>query len=75
VLAISTSRRYGSRGVHGAGVQPVCCDGNSPMPFARGAFRYAMCSTRSYIWTKRQFVLDMLRWLTTARRTRGRAPR
>ena len=24
------------------GCEPVCCDGNSPMPFARGAFQYAM---------------------------------
>jgi hypothetical protein len=32
------------------------------MPFARGAFLYAMCSDAfMYIWTKRQFVLDMLR--------------
>ena len=44
------------------GCEPVCCDGNSPIPFARGAFRYAMCSDAfMYIWTKRQFVLDMLR--------------
>jgi uncharacterized protein YbaR (Trm112 family) len=44
------------------GCEPVCCDGNAPMPFARGAFRYAMCSDAfMYIWTKRQFVLDMLR--------------
>jgi uncharacterized protein YbaR (Trm112 family) len=44
------------------GCEPICCDGNSPMPFARGAFRYAMCSDAfMYIWTKRQFVLDMLR--------------
>jgi uncharacterized protein YbaR (Trm112 family) len=44
------------------GCEPVCCDGNSPMPFARGAFRFAMCSDAfMYIWTKRQFVLDMLR--------------
>ena len=44
------------------GCEPVCCDGNSPMPFARGAFRYAMCSDAfMYIWTKRQFVLDLLR--------------
>ncbi len=44
------------------GCEPVCCDGNSPMPFARGAFRYAMCSDAfMYIWTKRQLVLDMLR--------------
>jgi len=44
------------------GCEQVCCDGNSPMPFARGAFRFAMCSDAfMYIWTKRQFVLDMLR--------------
>ena len=44
------------------GCEPVCCDGNSPMPFTRGAFRYAMCSDAfMYIWTKRQFVLDLLR--------------
>ena len=39
----------------------VCCDGNAPMPFARGTFRYAICSDAfMYIWTKRQFVLDLL---------------
>jgi uncharacterized protein YbaR (Trm112 family) len=44
------------------GCEAICCDGNSPMPFARGAFRLAMCSDAfMYIWTKRQFVLDMLR--------------
>ena len=44
------------------GCEAVCCDGNSPMPFARGAFRFVMCSDAfMYIWTKRQFVLDMLR--------------
>ena len=44
------------------GCEPVCSDGNSPMPFARGAFRFAMCSDAfMYIWTKRQFVLDLLR--------------
>jgi hypothetical protein len=44
------------------GCEPVCCDGNSPMPFARGAFGYAMCSDAfQYIWTKRQFVGEMAR--------------
>ena len=39
------------------GCEAVCCDGNSPMPFARGAFRLAVCSDAfMYIWTKRQFV-------------------
>lgn len=44
------------------GCEPVCCDGNAPFPFARGAFRFAMCSDAfMFIWTKRQFVLEMLR--------------
>ena len=44
------------------GCEPMCCDGNSPMPFARGAFRFAMCTDAfMYIWTKRQFVGEMVR--------------
>jgi uncharacterized protein YbaR (Trm112 family) len=44
------------------GCEPVCCDGNSPMPFARGAFGLAMCTDAfMYIWTKRQFVGEMER--------------
>lgn len=44
------------------GCEPVCCDGNAPLPFARGAFRFAMCSDAfQYIWTKRQFVGEMAR--------------
>jgi hypothetical protein len=44
------------------GCEPVCCDGNAPLPFARGAFQFAMCSDAfQYIWTKRQFVGEMLR--------------
>src|SRR5205085_2989772 len=44
------------------GCEPVCCDGNAPMPFARGAFGYAMCSDAfQYIWTKRQLIGEMAR--------------
>jgi uncharacterized protein YbaR (Trm112 family) len=44
------------------GCEPVCCDGNAPMPFARGAFGFAMCTDAfMYIWTKRQFVNEMER--------------
>jgi uncharacterized protein YbaR (Trm112 family) len=44
------------------GCEPVCCDGNAPMPFARGAFGYAMCSDAfQYIWTKRQFIGELSR--------------
>jgi uncharacterized protein YbaR (Trm112 family) len=44
------------------GCEPVCCDGNAPMPFARGAFSLAMCvDAFMYIWTKRQLVGEMER--------------
>jgi uncharacterized protein YbaR (Trm112 family) len=44
------------------GCEPVCCDGNAPMPFARGSFAYAMCTDAfMYIWTKRQLVGEMSR--------------
>jgi uncharacterized protein YbaR (Trm112 family) len=44
------------------GCEAVCCDANGPLPFARGAFRYAMCADAfMYIWTKRALVQDMTR--------------
>jgi uncharacterized protein YbaR (Trm112 family) len=44
------------------GCEPVCCDGNASLPFARGAFGYAMCSDAfQYIWTKRQFIGEACR--------------
>ena len=50
------------------GCEPVCCDGNAPMPFARGAFRFAMCTDAfMYIWTKRQFVGEMERLVDSSR--------
>jgi hypothetical protein len=49
------------------GCEPVCCDGNAPMPFTRGAFRFAMCTDAfMYIWTKRQFVGEMERLIDAA---------
>ena len=57
------------------GCEPVCCDGNAPMPFARGAFDYAMCSDAfMFIWTKRQFVGELLRSVEPAPSDRGRGP-
>ena len=48
------------------GCEPVCCDGNAPLPFARGAFTFAMCADAfMYIWTKRQFVGEMERLVDT----------
>jgi uncharacterized protein YbaR (Trm112 family) len=44
------------------GCEAVCCDANAPLPFARGAFGFAMCSDAfQYIWTKRQFVGELIR--------------
>jgi uncharacterized protein YbaR (Trm112 family) len=44
------------------GCEAVCCDGNSPFPFARASFRFAFCADAfMFIWTKRQFVQEMLR--------------
>jgi uncharacterized protein YbaR (Trm112 family) len=44
------------------GCEPVCCDANAPLPFARGAFGFVMCSDAfQYIWTKRFFVEEMMR--------------
>ena len=55
------------------GCEPVCCDGNAPMPFARGAFGFAMCTDAfMYIWTKRQFVGEMERLVDS--RTPGAEP-
>jgi hypothetical protein len=44
------------------GCEPICCDANAPLPFARGAFRLALCADAfMYIWTKRQLVSEMSR--------------
>jgi uncharacterized protein YbaR (Trm112 family)/SAM-dependent methyltransferase len=44
------------------GAIPVCCDGNAPLPFARGAFDFALCSDAfMFIWHKRQFVGELFR--------------
>ncbi|MES1256231.1 MAG: hypothetical protein ABUS56_11515 [Acidobacteriota bacterium] len=57
------ARRFTAPGCEG-----VCCDGNAPLPFARGAFRYAMCTDAfMYIWTKRRFVGEMTRLVDDGR--------
>jgi uncharacterized protein YbaR (Trm112 family) len=44
------------------GCEPVCCDGNAPLPFAKGAFRLAMCvDAFMFIWTKRQLIGELTR--------------
>ncbi len=42
--------------------QPVCCDANQPLPFAREAFSLAVCSDAfHYIWSKRLLAGEMMR--------------
>ncbi|MDQ3009561.1 MAG: methyltransferase domain-containing protein [Acidobacteriota bacterium] len=42
--------------------QPVCCDANNPLPFARDAFSLAVCSDAfHYIWSKRLLSGEMMR--------------
>ena len=50
------------------GCEAVCCDGNSPLPFRRGAFHYAMCTDAfMFIWTKRLLVGEMARLIDDGR--------
>jgi len=49
------------------GCEPVCCDANAPLPFARGAFGFAMCvDAFMYVWTKRQLANEMERLVDAA---------
>lgn len=42
--------------------QPVCCDANQPLPFARDEFSLAVCSDAfHYIWSKRLLAGEMMR--------------
>ncbi len=42
--------------------QPVCCDANQPLPFARDEFSLAVCSDAfHYIWSKRLLAGEMVR--------------
>jgi SAM-dependent methyltransferase/uncharacterized protein YbaR (Trm112 family) len=41
--------------------QPVCCDANNPLPFARDTFSLAVCSDAfHYIWSKRLFASEIM---------------
>ena len=44
------------------GCQPVCCDGNAPLPFAPGTFSLAVLSDAfPYIWHKRLLADELVR--------------
>jgi hypothetical protein len=50
------------------GCEPIVCDANAPLPFARGAFTYAMCADAfQYVWTKRRFIAEMSRMVNLDR--------
>jgi uncharacterized protein YbaR (Trm112 family) len=63
VLAdLSFAKLWLARRFTAPGCEAVCCNAFSPLPFGRGAFRYAMCADAfMFIWPKRLFVLEMLR--------------
>jgi hypothetical protein len=68
------SKMWLARRFTAPGCEAVCCDGNAPLPFARGAFRYAMCADAfMFLWTKRQAVLEMLRLIDDGADGRGQA--
>lgn len=42
--------------------QPVCCNANDPLPFARDIFSLVFCSgTFEYIWSRRMLASEMVR--------------
>ena len=44
------------------GAEAICADAHSPLPFASGAFRFAVCNDAfHYIWTKALFAREMVR--------------
>jgi uncharacterized protein YbaR (Trm112 family)/SAM-dependent methyltransferase len=63
VLAdLSFAKLWLARRFTAPGCEPVCCDGNAPLPFARGAFGFVVCSDAfHYIWTKRLLSSEMIR--------------
>lgn len=45
--------------------EPVCCDGNAPLPFVRSAFSLVVLSDAfPYIWHKRQLADELMRLAT-----------
>jgi uncharacterized protein YbaR (Trm112 family) len=62
------SKTWLARRFTSPGCEAVCCDGNSPLPFRRGAFHYAMCTDAfMFLWTKRLFVGEMARLIDDGR--------
>jgi hypothetical protein len=48
------------------GCEAVCCDGNAPLPFARGAFSCVLVADAfQYIWTKRQAIGELSRLIAS----------
>ena len=63
VLAdLSFAKLWLARRFTAPGCEPVCCDGNAPLPFAKDAFGLVVCSDAfHYIWTKRLLAAETMR--------------
>jgi hypothetical protein len=59
---LSFAKLWLARRFTAPGCEPVCCDGNAPLPFAKEAFDLVVCSDAfHYIWTKRLLASEMMR--------------
>jgi SAM-dependent methyltransferase/uncharacterized protein YbaR (Trm112 family) len=62
VADLSFAKLWLARRFTAPACQPVCCDGNAPLPFAQRAFDLVVCSDAfHYIWTKRLLASEMMR--------------
>jgi SAM-dependent methyltransferase len=59
---LSFAKLWLARRFTAPGCEPVCCDANAPLPFAKRAFDLVVCSDAfHYIWTKRLLASEMVR--------------
>jgi uncharacterized protein YbaR (Trm112 family) len=62
VADLSFAKLWLARRFTAPGCEPVCCDGNAPLPFVKAAFDLVVCSDAfHYIWTKRLLASEMMR--------------
>jgi SAM-dependent methyltransferase/uncharacterized protein YbaR (Trm112 family) len=62
VADLSFAKIWLARRFTAPGCEPVCCDGNAPLPFGKETFDLVVCSDAfHYIWTKRLLASEMMR--------------
>jgi SAM-dependent methyltransferase len=62
LMDLSFVKLWLARRFTAVGCEAVCADAHSPLPFASGAFRLAVCNDAfHYIWTKALFAREMTR--------------